>query len=123
MKFIVHDERGVIIRTGSCPEDHLQMQACAGETAIEDTWDGTSDDRHRIVDAQRVDHVAFVPPAHYGILRMRAYPQMQSYLDAQVKKSSADPLVQAAGIAQEKDYFAACTAVKEQFPKPQDKTP
>lgn len=34
MKFIIQDARGKILRTGSCPEDHLQQQAHEGETVV-----------------------------------------------------------------------------------------
>lgn len=35
MNFIIHNAAGQILRTGSCPEDHMQLQAREGETAIE----------------------------------------------------------------------------------------
>lgn len=53
----------------------------------------------------------------YATRRMRAYPPMQDYIDAQVKKASTDPAVRAAGAAQEQTYLAACLAVKAKFPK------
>lgn len=40
MKFIVHDAVGRILRTGNCPDDHLDLQAQDGETVIE----GEADD-------------------------------------------------------------------------------
>ena len=53
----------------------------------------------------------------YIAQRTLAYPPMQDYIDAQVKKSSSDPIVHQAGIDQEATYLAACLKIKEQFPK------
>lgn len=49
--------------------------------------------------------------------RAAEYPPMTDYLDAQVKKASADATVRLAGIAQEQAYAAACTDVKAKYPK------
>lgn len=50
--------------------------------------------------------------------RAREYPPMADYLDAQVKKASADPAIVAAGEAQESAYLSACLEVKEANPFP-----
>jgi len=50
------------------------------------------------------------------LMRAQEYPPIEDYLDAQVKKASTDPLVQAAGAAQEKKYLADCLAVKAKYP-------
>lgn len=34
MNFIVYDANGNIVRTGSCPDDHIQLQAGPGEFAM-----------------------------------------------------------------------------------------
>lgn len=56
MKFLVYDNAtGHILRTGCCPDDHLGMQASAGETAIE----GEADDAmHYIRDGLVTDKMA-----------------------------------------------------------------
>ena len=53
----------------------------------------------------------------YAEKRATVYPKIEDYLDAQVKKSSLDPVLIAEGIEQEAKYFADCLAVKELFPK------
>lgn len=53
----------------------------------------------------------------YRIARAENYPPFQEFIDAQVKKSSPDPAVQQAGIAQESIYLAQCLAVKANYPK------
>lgn len=55
---------------------------------------------------------------NYAMLRRLAYPDMADYLDAQVKMTSGDSDLQAAGRAQLDAYLAACLAVKARFPKP-----
>ncbi len=54
---------------------------------------------------------------NYTFLRKAFYPEMGESLDAQVKLSSTDPLLQAAGQAQLDQYSADCMAVKARFPK------
>jgi hypothetical protein len=54
---------------------------------------------------------------NYSDLRRWAYPGKEIYLDAQVKLSSPDPMLQAEGQAQLDQYFADCLAVKKRFPK------
>ena len=49
--------------------------------------------------------------------RVAAYPPVLDYIDAQVKKASADPVMRADGAAQEQAYFAACLSVKAKYPK------
>lgn len=53
----------------------------------------------------------------YKIQRAAEYPPMTDYLDAQMKKASADAAVRLAGIAQEQAYVSACAAVKAKWPK------
>jgi hypothetical protein len=55
---------------------------------------------------------------NYALLRQEAYPPMADYLDAHVKLSTADPVLQAEGQAQLDQYYADCLAVKARFPKP-----
>lgn len=55
----------------------------------------------------------------YKKLRADAYPSMLEYIDAQVKKSSSDPVIAQQGIIQENQYLSDCLAVKDQYPKPQ----
>lgn len=43
MRFLVHNAVGKILRTGSCPEDHIQLQAGIGETAIEGEANDSTD--------------------------------------------------------------------------------
>lgn len=57
-----------------------------------------------------------IPPS-YRDLRAGEYPPMADYLDAQVKKGSADPAIRAAGVAQEQAYYDACATVKSRYPK------
>ena len=53
---------------------------------------------------------------HYRILRIRHYPPVVDFIDAQVK--IADPAQKAAGEAQMAQYVNKCLAVKQRFPKP-----
>ena len=57
------------------------------------------------------------PIPTYADLRRPEYPQMADYFDAKVKQSSGDPVMQKAGIEQEKKYYADCLAVKAKYPK------
>ena len=57
------------------------------------------------------------PEKTYQQKRLEAYPPMSKYLDAQVKLSSDEPLIQAQGQAQLNAYLAACLTIKKQFPK------
>lgn len=61
MKFIIHGPTGNILRTGSCPDAQLRLQAGKGETAIEDTFDDTDDTKHRIVNGGRVEFTPYSP--------------------------------------------------------------
>lgn len=71
MKFIVHDAAGNILRTGSCPVDHLALQARAGETAIEGEANDILD---KIVAGVVVKNAKPAPPAL--ILRPNAGEQL-----------------------------------------------
>lgn len=53
----------------------------------------------------------------YTVKRATLYPPKEMALDALVKRSSPDPVVQAAGDAQWSEYVNQCFAVKLQFPK------
>ena len=55
MNYIIHDPSGQILRTGSCPADHLELQAREGETAIEGE---ANDALHRIENGA----VVLLPP-------------------------------------------------------------
>lgn len=56
-------------------------------------------------------------PECWADARRDSYPPAADYLDAQVKKASADPDVRVAGQVQEADYLARCAAVKAAIPK------
>lgn len=94
-KFIA--ENGVIVRWDSVDID------CPDEINIE---------------ADRQAYIAYQASILYQSKRKAEYPQMADYLDAKVKQGSADPTVQADGVAQEKTYIAACLAVKAKYQKP-----
>lgn len=50
-KFIVYNENGNILRTGSCPRDMVSIQAQLGESVVR----GDGNDRdHKVVDGQIV---------------------------------------------------------------------
>lgn len=122
MKFIVHDSTGKIVRKGTCPANHVALQARAGEIAIEDIWKDTDDRVHRIERGERVEFTPPpAPPLPLETQRAMAYPQPSEYLDAKVKQASADPAMRAEGIGQEARYLADCLAVKAQFPKSTEK--
>ncbi len=72
MNFIVHDAAGNILRTGFCMDVQLPLQASAGETAIEDTWGGTSDVKHKIVAGERVDLPPRATPSNLTAINYRA---------------------------------------------------
>lgn len=52
MNYIIHDSSGRVLRTGSCPDDHVQLQARDGEMAIEGE---ANDGLHRIEDGKVID--------------------------------------------------------------------
>jgi len=52
---------------------------------------------------------------HYKILRKKAYPPIEDYVDAQVKINT--PGMEAEGQAQLEEYRAQCLAVKQRFAK------
>ncbi len=54
---------------------------------------------------------------NYVFLRKAFYPEIGELLDAQVKISSTDPILQAQGQAQLDQYNLDCLAVKLRFPK------
>lgn len=60
-----------------------------------------------------------LPPTDRSLQRMEqrkeAYPPIEDYLDAQVKKTSTDAAIVAIGVAQEKKYLSDCLAVKDKF--------
>ena len=60
---------------------------------------------------------AAITASVYVMQRAAEYPPMLDYIDAQVKKASADPAVRAAGLLQEAAYLAACAAIKTKYPK------
>lgn len=83
MKFIIHDADGNILRAGICPKSVFADQAHKGETAREDTWDGTDDRKHRIVDGERVEFTPEPPaPLSFVVQRAIAYPPIGDQLDA-----------------------------------------
>ena len=53
----------------------------------------------------------------YSIRRASKYPTVADYLDAKVKQSSEDSVIQAQGVEQEATYLAACLQVKSNIPK------
>ena len=72
-----------------------------------------------------VDNTPVVDTASYAYLlnlcyqqRLAAYPPVADFLDGQVKASSSDPTVAAAGQAQIAAYQQACLAVKAKYPLP-----
>lgn len=60
-QYIVFDAGGNILRTGSCPANHVNLQAGAGEYVIEGV---AQDDLHMIVDGQIVDKPPPPPPTN-----------------------------------------------------------
>ena len=52
---------------------------------------------------------------HYSVKRINEYPSMLEYIDAQVKKASADTEVIQQGMEQELAYKEACLAVKAKY--------
>ena len=53
-KYIVYDLTGKILRTGSCPDDMMEIQAHGDEMVLE----GIADDiKHRIKDGKIVEHI------------------------------------------------------------------
>lgn len=60
------------------------------------------------------------PAPTYQELRAAAYPDLRDYLDAQIKINSGDETLAAEGQSQLEDYFNACLAVKELYPKPEN---
>ena len=62
------------------------------------------------------DEPPFDNSPNLKLMREQEYPPMEIYLDAQVKKSSKDPLVAEDGAAQEAKYLADCLAIKATYP-------
>lgn len=62
------------------------------------------------------------PELSYAEKRAAEYPPKEEYLDAQVKINSGNPQLAAEGQAQLQDYYEACLAVKDKYPKPEEQT-
>ena len=95
-----------------------ELEVSIGAMEASDSWltEASYPNKPEItVDSADVDAVL---AEFYDIRRKMRYPEMEDYLDAQVKKSSDDPDVAAEGVTQEADYFAACLQVKADIPKP-----
>jgi hypothetical protein len=59
-----------------------------------------------------------IPNPKYQQFRAEEFPNyVDVYLDAQVKKASPDPKIQAEGVAQEQKYYEDSLAVKAKYPK------
>lgn len=84
-------------------------------------------------DFDKVQNFACIPTLQNGIFsiqeseqfknryiaqRIQEYPSFLDFIDAQVKKSSTDPVIVSRWESQEKEYISACLAVKEKYPKP-----
>lgn len=54
---------------------------------------------------------------YYKILRKKAYPKIENYIDAQVKINSGDADLIQEGREQEAEYFQQCLAIKNKFAK------
>jgi len=128
--FLVYATDGRVLRTGLCNAEDLQHQAAAGERVME----GVATCAGHYVKGGKVFEIPPRPSAFHALnwdtqtwdarpglelveLRRRAYPPLMDYIDAQVKKASSDPAMQAAGEAQELAYTAACLEVKARHPK------
>lgn len=112
MRCIVHAADGAILRIVVCSRAQAELQAQAGETVIEDTWGGTSDARHRIVDGERVEFTPEPPaPPSIEAQRAMAYPPMTDQLDALWHAMDAGvlPMVPA--------FYDPVKAVKAALPK------
>lgn len=131
--FIIHDANGKILRTGSCPDDHIELQAQAGEIAIEGV---ANDIKHYIANGALVEYPAkpdshhewdwskkkWGKPADYAervakensdawnASRSGSYPPLTDLADALYWQSKGDNTKMA-------DYLAKCEAVKAVFPK------
>jgi hypothetical protein len=116
MRFIVYDDAsGNILRTGQCPDDHIGLQARAGEVAIEDKWDGDTDERkHRIVNGKRIEFTPPPPALTAEAMRARAYRPIPDQLDALWHAMHAGTLPMVP------EFYDPIAAVKAAYPKPKE---
>lgn len=59
---------------------------------------------------------------NYAYLRKRFYPDVEDFIDAQVKLNSKDPTDVSKGQSQLQNYYDQCLAVKARFQKPVTRT-
>lgn len=65
-----------------------------------------------------LNYQAYMTSIEYKTKRKDEYPPQADFLDAQVKINSGDPILVAEGKTQLADYYSACIAVKQKYPKP-----
>ena len=114
MNYIVYDESGTILRTGTCPESPAAMKAQAGKDEF--VMRGIANDAlHRIENGKVVARQPDAPrEITYAERRHRAYPPIHDQLDA-LWHAMADgtlPMVP--------DFFEPNAAVKAAHPKPKE---
>ena len=111
--FTVFDPRtGKILRSGSCQDHMVSMQARPGESVLPIT----SDPRSQSIDLKSMKAVNVtiddIPTPNYRMLRQREYPEVGEQLDVLWREMQALPLTQEADA-----MLKRIQAVKAKYPK------
>ena len=113
MKYIIYDQSGSILSTGSCPDSEMQAQCPEGAFIME----GEADVARDAVDPQTgtvIPGGRVVPPAPaltYAQARRLAYPRVEEQLDMLWHAMDDDPA------ARIEPFYSVIKAVKDANPK------
>lgn len=110
--------------TPECSNFHLSEASCLAAgyneiAPIPDKPEGNYRLTYELVNSKIIPSWEEIPDTRcYAELREPEYPDFRIYLDAMVKINSGDETAAADGRLQRKQYFDACWAVKQKYPKP-----
>ena len=113
MKYIIYDQSGSILSTGSCPDGEMQAQCPEGAFIME----GEADVAHDAVDPQTGSVIAGgrvippAPPLTYTQARRLAYPRIEEQLDMLWHAMDDDPA------ARIEPFYTVIKMVKDAHPK------
>lgn len=115
MNFVIYNAAGEILRTGTCPEEALSLQAQAGEFVVEARADVEKDvvdpETGAVVPGGRV--IPPKPAPTYDQARRVMYPRVEEQLDMLWHAMDADPP------ARIEPFYSVIKAVKDANPKPE----
>ena len=106
--YIIYNDAGDILSTGTCPDGFLENPVFPGEHIMEGI---ANDVLHRIVDGKIVAKPQVVPAIDYTEQRAAEYPSLGELADAIYWQNRGNP-------APMQTYLAKVDAVKAKYPKP-----